>query len=137
MNHARVLIGGIVGGIVFNVVSIAFNFGIQMKRYLILQDQGAMHREPRVPFLPLWMLTLFLVSIGLVWLYAAARPRLGPGPRTALCVGLVVGLIGALPGNLCVFSWTHVGGFVSLFWEIEMIVGCAAATLAGGWVYKE
>src|SRR2546427_11229605 len=126
MNYARVLLGDIVGGIVFSIVSLAINIAVLGSRYQVLQTTGVFRQEPRLPFLPLHILVMFGMSIGLVWLYAASRARLGPGPSTALCVGLVVGLLGAVPGFLNGYSWTYEGGFVNLWWAIERIVGCAA-----------
>ena len=137
MNYARILLGGIVGGVAFNIVSFVINVGILGQRYAMLQEMGIFRKDPRVPFLPLSLLMLFLVSIGLVWFYAAVRPRLGPGPKTALTVGLLVGLLGALPGNLSGFAWGYAGGYLALFWTINMVVGCMAATFVGAWLYKE
>lgn len=137
MNYGRVILGGFIGGIVFNAISIAINAGVLAGRYQILQQLEVLRREPRLPFTPIYVLLLILISIGLVWLYAAARPRLGPGPRTALRVGLTVGLVAGLPHALSQYAWTYVGGFVSLWWAIETVAGCALATLAGAWFYKE
>ena len=137
MNYARILLGGIVGGVAFNIVSFAINVGILGSRYAMLQEMGIFRKDPRVPFLPLWLLMLFLVSIGLVWFYAAVRPRLGPGPKTALTVGLLVGLLGALPRNFSGFAWAYTGGYLALFWTLDMVVGCMAATFVGAWLYKE
>ena len=38
----------------------------------------------------------FFYGVIAVWVYAAIRPRFGPGPRTALRAGLVVWLVGYL-----------------------------------------
>lgn len=137
MNYGRILLGGLVGGVVFNVVSFALELGVLMERYAVLQGMGFFRKEPRLPFIFLWMVALFLVSIGLVWLYAAARPRFGPGPGTAVCVGLVAGLIATIPPSLVTYSWTYTGGCVTGLWALETVVGSIAATLAGGWLYKE
>lgn len=137
MNYPRILLGGVVGGIAYNAVSFVINAFMLMPRYDMLVKQEVFRAEPRLPFMALYPLLLFLVSIGLVWLYAAVRPRLGPGPGTALSVGLVVGLIQALPVNLALYSWSYAGGFVSMGWALEYILGCALATLAGGWLYRE
>ena len=137
MNMSRVVLGGVVGGVVYNIVSIIVNVVALADRYTLLQSNHILRTDPRIPFLPIWIVLLFLVSIGLVWLYAAARPRLGPGPKTAFCVGITAGLIAGLPGNLAQFSWSQVGGFVSACWAVETIAGCTLATITGAWVYKE
>jgi hypothetical protein len=42
------------------------------------------------------VVTSFIVGILLVWIYAAIRPRFGPGMRTATKAGLVVWAFGFL-----------------------------------------
>lgn len=137
LNTKRILLGGIAGGVAFNAVSMAIGMAVLGDRYTLLQEQGVFRKEPRLPFLPLWLGVIFLVSIGLVWLYAAARQRLGPGPKTAILVGLAVGLIAGIPHPMAQYAWSYQGGFVSLFQAIEFVGGCIAATLVGGWVYRE
>ncbi len=137
MSVNRVILGGLVGGVVMNVLSAIIHIGLLERRYAVLQSQNVFRTDPRLPFLPLWMVLLFAIAIGLTWLYAAARGRLGPGPRTALSVGLVVGLVAALPSGLSQFSWSYAGGVVVLWNAIDTIAGCALGTLAGGWIYKE
>lgn len=137
MNRGRIVMGGLLGGLVFFVVSILVNVVVLADRYKILIDAGVMRADPRGAFMAVHPLLLLLAGIGLTWLYAAARPRLGPGPRSALQVGLLAGLVTSLPSNFAQFAWTHAGGYVSMWWTIEMAVGCSLATLAGAWVYRE
>jgi len=137
MNYGSVVRGGLLGGLVWNIVSIVVNVAFLGSRYAILQSQDVYRTDPRLPFLPIHIVQLFILSIALVWLYAAARQRLGPGPKTALMVGLAVGLIGAGPHGLAEYSWAYTGGFVSLCHSVETVAGCALATLAGAWLYKE
>lgn len=87
-----------------------------------------------------WILSVavtLLVGLTLVFFYAAARPRFGPGPGTAVLVavalwigGYVVSLLGyamlgLFPGGLLV-TWGALG-------LVEMV----AAALLGGWIYRE
>ena len=113
MNYGRIVLGGIVGGVASNVVSIAINAGILGARYEALMKKGVFPAEPRLPFMAVWTAVLFLVAIGLVWLYAAARGTLGPGPKTAFAVGLGVGLIAAVPSFIVHYSWTQFGGYMA------------------------
>lgn len=137
MNYSRILIGGVVSGIVLVVVNFLTGSFILWERYETLQQNGVLRPEPRLPFLPLYVLGMFAVGALLIWLYAAARPRLGAGPHTAIKVGLVVGLISGVPANFSQFCWTYVGGYVSMWWAISWVVGCLLATVAGAWVYRE
>ena len=137
MNYGRIVLGGIAGGVAYNLVSIVVNVAALAGRYQLLQSQRVYRAEPRLPFMPIYILLLFVLSIGLVWLYAVARPRLGPGPATALKVGLAFGLLAAVPHALAQYCWTFAGGVVSLWQGIETVLGSTAATLVGAWLYRE
>jgi len=72
----------------------------------------------------------------LVWLYAAARPRLGPGAKTASLIALTVWLLGAI-----FFSDFPLTGMMS--WatyaalEIVQLLAFLAASWLGAWLYRE
>jgi hypothetical protein len=86
VNYPRVFLGGLLGGVVFNAVSWIVNGVVLSERFALLQRAKHLRLEPRLPMMPIYIVMLVLVSIGLVWLYAAARTRLGPGPLTAVAV---------------------------------------------------
>lgn len=76
------------------------------------------------------------LGIGLVWLYATARPRLGPGPRTAIHMAVTMWLLGAIFFSdfalTEMISWTT---YAML--EAMQLVAFLAAALAGAWVYRD
>jgi hypothetical protein len=77
------------------------------------------------------------MGIAAVWLYAALRPRFGPGPKTAALSGLGYWVIGcALPavgiGQTGLFP-VRLLTITTLGQLIEVV----AATVAGAWLYKE
>ena len=133
----RVLLGGVVAGLVMMVLTFLDNSLLLMPRMTRLMDDHKLLPTPRLPFLPLWLLILLLLGIALVWLYAAVRPRLGPGPRTALLVGLVVGLLAGVPENFVSACWQPMGRLLPFMWMVERIVGCVLGTLVGAWLYRE
>jgi hypothetical protein len=73
------------------------------------------------------------LGIATVWLYAAIRPRFGPGPKTAIWAGLVVwalsyvfqAIVGgqSLGSVVVIVAWTGV----------EMLI----ASSVGGYLYHE
>jgi hypothetical protein len=78
-----------------------------------------------------------LLGIATVWLYAAIRPRFGPGAGTAAIAGLAVWFFAYLYGGL---GQELLGFFpagltmVTLLWGlVEIVLGA----VAGGWVYRE
>lgn len=137
MNKKRILLGGLVAGVAMNAVSAAINVGVLGDRYAWMQQRGYFVAEPRLPFLPLNVLLIFAIGVLLAWLYAAARPRLGAGPKTALCIGLAVAFIAAVPGNFAAASWSAVGRFMPLFWMVDQGAQCVLGTLIAGALYKE
>jgi len=79
----------------------------------------------------------FILGIGAIWIYALGRPRLGPGPKTALLIGLGYWvLISAVP----TVATGAMGLFPCRLLIIGTVVGLVAillALVAGAWVYKE
>ncbi len=78
-----------------------------------------------------------LYGIALIWIYAAIRPRFGPGPKTAVVAGLTMWVvawllvsaylivIGAYPTGLLIAATVW-----GLF-ELQI------AAVAGAWLYQE
>ena len=136
MNAKRVVIGGIAAGVAVFLVDGLAGF-VLAERYRLLQQAGVYHQNPRLPFYPVWLLLTLGMGLGLAWLYAAVRPRLGPGPRTAALLGLVVGLMIHTPGNVATFAWTHEGGFVAFVRLASGLVASVVGALVAGAVYQE
>jgi hypothetical protein len=77
-----------------------------------------------------------LYGIWLVWLYAAIRPRLGAGVRTAIIAGLALWVAGALSS----LSTTIAGVLPSSLTVTAIVWGLfemPIATVVGAWLYKE
>lgn len=137
MQPKRLLISGIAAAVVMWVVDFIANGIVLAERYKSLQEAGYFLSKPRLPFFPLWTLETLGLGIGLAWIYAAVRPRLGAGPKTALTVGVVLGLMMYVPGNLAQASWSAVGRFVPLVWLVFGVIGTTGAALVAGALYKE
>jgi hypothetical protein len=78
-----------------------------------------------------------LTGLALAFFYAAARPRLGPGPKTATIVALVLWLGGVLP---MLSGYELIELFPSrmiALWSVIALVELTLGALAGGWVYRE
>jgi hypothetical protein len=119
------------------VIDFVVNAVILGSRYEMLQAQGTFLVEPRFPFMPLWVVILLATGIAMVWLYAAARPRLGPGPKTAITIGLIVGLVANVPPHFATASWASFAASVPFTWMLGGIVNFVVGSLAGAAVYKE
>ncbi len=136
INFGRVLLGGIVAGIILSVGEYVLNekvLGAQMKAFFTAH----LFKEPGGVFLPVAIGLTIVLGIVIVLGYAAIRPRFGAGPKTAIIAalfawfgcyvycGIINGLLFGIPPNimLMVLGW----GLV------EYII----AALIGAWLYKE
>ncbi len=136
INMGRVLVGGLAAGLVINVGEFVLNTKVvaaDMEAYMAKLGL-AMPGGSSIAWFVLFGFGLGLVA---TWLYAAMRPRFGPGPKTALCAGLVVWVLAALYPSLffLVLGMMPAGSIViGIVWELVEI---PLATLVGGWVYTE
>lgn len=98
---------------------------------------GGHHIPGTSPFLRgMVMLSPLVLGISIMWLYAAIRPRYGPGPKTAAVAGFALWFFAS-----CVDAFWAAMGAVPL----GVLVGPVAAALpitlvaavVGAWSYKE
>jgi pimeloyl-ACP methyl ester carboxylesterase len=136
INLGRVVLAGLLAGLIVNIGEFIFNgvlFGEEMN-----QAMAALNRPPVADSSIVWFV-LFGFGLGfmLVWVYAAIRPRFGPGVRTAVCASLAVwGLAYLYPGLFFIV--------MNLFPRNMMVIGfiwglgeVVIAGIAGAWVYTE
>jgi len=137
INGSRVILGGIVAGIVINVIEGVMNGVVLMKQWA--DQMVSLNRSPAGSIKQIIVLNLwgFAAGIMLVWLYAAIRGKFGPGPRTALGAGFflwltICGMGTAVPVILHIYrlDLALIGVAVEL---AEMLL----AALAGCYFYKE
>ena len=138
INYGKVMTGGLLAGFVMNVLDITWNFTVLAADMRAMIDR--LRLDPAVmtdvSYAIPWIVVDFVFGLVIVWNYAAMRPRLGPGPKTAILAGLVpyVAVTAVLGGfaGMGVFSVAMlVKG--SVFALISVIVG----SVAGAWAYKE
>jgi len=134
----RVALGTLAGGVVWGIWSTIINLVILMPKYQFAQAHQLMLAQPRYPlFVVYWFVTLFLMTYILTWVYASARATLGPGPITALRVGLLVGFAMSFPLSLSMAAWAPFSRGITLGWMLDLWVGSILATLVSAWLYKE
>ena len=137
INATRVLLGGLLAGVVINVSESFWNGVVFMKD---IQDAMAALNKPvemGSGFIAIMLLWGFLVGVLAVWLYAAVRPRFGPGAKTALRTGLMMWLLVYVQATI---SFSPMGLFPPRLLLLGLpitLVEIVLATLLGAWVYKE
>ena len=86
MNWKRILLGGLAAGVLIDAFEGGLSgllFGEQFRAEMARLGLGLQVGPGGGLFFVAWG---FIIGIVSVWLYAAVRPRLGPGPRTAAIV---------------------------------------------------
>lgn len=135
INLARVILGGLVAGLVLNIGEYVLNI------YVVAEQSRAAMEKLGLPEISnqqiVWFLILgFVLGMWLVWAYAAIRPRFGAGVKTAVIAGLALWaattllnignvIIGITPSNLMT-----IGTVWGLF---EFVI----AAIVGAWLYQE
>jgi hypothetical protein len=138
LNRGRIWLGGLAGGVVWNLWSFFVYHYITGARYVIAQNAGWFLKTPRYPyFVAQWTVLLFVLAIAVAHLYAWARQGLGPGPGTALKIGFLVGFFAGFPENFAQATWSSVGRALPFGWMIEMWLGAILTALVAGFLYKE
>lgn len=136
INWARVLLGGLVAGIIIDASEGVLNGVILAQAWA---DAMKAINKPEVSAAGIAMFNVMGLGIGIftIWLYAAIRPRFGAGPKTALGAGLATWVIGYVvpsvaPAVTHIYSrrLVAIGVAVGL---IEILV----ASVAGAYLYKE
>jgi hypothetical protein len=113
---------------------------------VVLADAMAAARAEKAVPEASWGGTLYLVTtivpaLLIAWVYAAIRPRFGPGPATALRAGALIWVA----TWLMYFIWLAPSGRGLLFLKPRQtalamsgdLAGILLAALAAGWVYRE
>jgi len=136
INITRMLLGGLFAGLVIC-------FGEYVLGWLILGEQWAeVLTEAGTGELGGGQIGSFAVvgllyGIALIWIYAAIRPRFGPGPRTAIVAGL----------TMWVVAWLLVSSYVIVIgvYPAGLLIAATVwglfelpiAAVAGAWLYQE
>ena len=137
INLSRVVLGGIVAGIVIDAFEGILNGVILSSQWAEvltgLGKSGTMSAKQIVAF-DVWGLAVGILTVGL---YAAIRPRFGAGPRTGVLAGLAVWALAFAMGDATpVFLHIFPVGTMAASLVVEA-VAMALAGVAGAAVYKE
>lgn len=136
INIGRVIVGGLLAGLIINVSEFVLN-GMVLARDMEAAMR-ALHLPPMSPSLMVWFVVLgFALGITTIWLYAAIRPRFGPGVGTAVCAALTVWFLAyAYPNIFMILIHLFPRRLIAIgvLWGLPEIV---IAGIAGAWAYTE
>lgn len=137
INWRRVVAGGLVAGLIIDIFEAGVNHFVVGPRFAREMQALGKVMEPTADKAVFFLSLGFMLGLASIWLYAAIRPRFGPGPKTAIYAALAVWfLYGLLPHLL--------NGFLEIFsmgLELQvsflLLIWLIIATLAGARIYKE
>lgn len=135
INLVRVILGGLVAGIIFNVSEFLLNEKV-MKGEMEAAMKALGKTVPQSGnAMAVWIIFGFVMGFLAVWLYAVGRPRFGAGPGTAARAGI---FFWVLTGLLPQVAMWNMGLFplsaLALVWTL---VEAMLATVAGAALYQE
>lgn len=131
INYSKVLMGGLVAGILF--------FALDWLGFMILgmdMEAWAAAHALREPNMAVFVVIDLLLGIMAVWLYAAIRPRFGPGAKTAAIAAAFMWFFFALVyfGFHMMALFTQGDYMKMALWGVVQVF---VATFAGAWLYRE
>ena len=136
-NRGRVILGGLLAGVVINLVEFITN-GVILKDAWgrVMQAMGK-PAEPSGGEILLFNIWGFLLGIAAVWIYAAIRPRYGAGPGTAVRAGLVTWFLAVFLADLGLAGTGIFPAGMLIITALVELVEIPVATVVGAWIYKE
>ena len=141
MNTSKVIVGGLVAGLVLNVLDFILNMYVVADRMKAdanafkagLGDQmGAMTGKQIAGY----VIMDFVIGLLVTYTYAAMRPRFGPGTKTAVITALVFWIFGTIVS----VNYMAMGMMSSGTWwtfGIFYLVCLLITAMVGGKLYSE
>ena len=135
INWGRVFLCGLVAGVVWGAVATPVLLVIGQD-FLAAIPIGNFFSPLRPGLVAFFGLLWFVMGVWMMWLYAAIRPRYGPGPKTAAIAGFATAIFGILADVVWV-SFGFIPPAVVVAPVAAAVPILIVAAMAGAWLYKE
>ncbi len=136
INMGRVLLGGLAAGLIVNIGNYLLN-RVWLRDAMNVEFARLHLPEPGSDFIVTAVVLTFILGIAIVYLYAAIRPRCGPGPKTAICAGLMAWFFVVLYAGVIIGTILRFPHSLTLKRVVWGLFEYAVAAIAGAWLYKE
>ena len=136
-NRGRVILGGLLAGVVINIVEFVTNGVVLRDSWGAAMQALGKPAELSTGAIVVFNVWGFLLGIAAVWLYAAIRPRYGSGPNTAVRAGLVAWTIAVFLPNLGNYPLGLFPVRLLVMSAVVSLIEIPVATVVGAWAYKE
>jgi hypothetical protein len=139
INTQKVVVGGIVAGVVMIVIDFISNMfilGARMKAESDAFKPGLADQMMQGPAIITNVVMSLILGIALVWTYAAIRPRFGPGLKTATYVAVLFWIL----ASIFYSGYMHMGMMsAGLWWSFAFVglINFLLSAWAGARVYSE
>lgn len=133
INWGRVFLCGLLAGALFGVL-VGISVLLVGRDFLASLPIG--HLPSSAGLLALFSIMWLVGGIWTMWLYAAIRPRYGPGPKTAAVAGFALWVVGTLVDAF----WASFGVIPPAVLVAPVAASLPAiivAAVIGAWPYKE
>lgn len=138
INTGRLILGGIVAGILVNVSETVLNAVVLNDRWAAaMKALGKPMTAMDPSAMVVWIIWGFAYGILCVWLYTAIRPRFGPGAGTAAKAGFVAWLLAGLLSQVGMANMGIVPTSLITTTCVWTLVESILVTIVGAWLYKE
>ncbi len=136
-NRGRVILGGLLAGVVINLVEFVTN-GVVLKDAWgqAMQAMGK-PAQPSGTEILLFNVWGFLLGIAAVWLYAAIRSRYAAGVATAVRAGLAAWFLSVFLADLGLAATGIFPVRLMVITALVQLFEIPIATVVGAWIYKE
>ena len=138
INTGKVITGGLLAGVVYNVFDMLWNFtvlqadGLAMTARLNLNPAVMTDFSYQIP----WIAIDFVLGLLTIFIYAGFRPRFGAGPKTAVIAGFMVWVV--MASLYCGFASMGVlTEAMATKASLVAIVNIVVGSVAGAWAYTE
>lgn len=131
INWSKVLVGGLAAAVAMIAIGFVANMYLLGSRMQAEMAAAAptLPRTPSAGAIAGAIVTQVVVGVLLAWLYAAMRPRFGPGGGTAARAALVVWILGFLFYQ----DWLHMGMMSMTTYAFAAVIQLVSV-MAGAWI---
>ena len=139
INTGKVLVGGVVAGVVMNVIDFIVNMFIVGDRMIAETDAfkpGLSDQMMSTNTMISYIVMDFVLGFALIWTYAAIRPRFGPGIKTASYAAILFWIL----AGIFLSGYLHMGMMSTGLWFTFALLGLVNFLLsawAGAKFYTE
>jgi len=136
INVGRVIIGGLVAGVVANALDFVINNYLLVNEAREMMQRLNLKADQVESSIVTWAVVDFIYGLVLVFTYAAMRPRFGAGPRTAIIAGMTfwIAFTAVFAGLTAMGIYTQQAFMKN---AALAIVSTLAPVLVGAAIYKE